>query len=275
MTDAAGPSSLAKKLAEIVLEVSSVAKRGRNEFHKYDYVLESDVLWALREPLAKRNIVIIPEILKSSDTRDITGKSSTSTVTQVEMMLHVTDADSGEKLSLPWTGIGMDTGDKGIYKAITGGYKYFLMKLFMLASGDDPEGDEKSDRVASEGRSKKIKMPERVSSARDMDDYARGVVETPVAKESGLADASPGLGGGVESPPSYETLTPAEVKGLWVAIRAAGVTEGTFRAMLQGMGYASSKEIPKSVLPDILKVVNEGEEVVKMYVRTLFTEDAK
>jgi len=270
MTDVIGPSSLARKLAEIVLEVSGVAKRGRNEFHKYDYVLESDVLWAIRETLAKRNIVVIPEILKSTDSRDITGKSSTSTVTQVEMMLHITDADSGEKLSLAWTGVGMDTGDKGIYKAITGGYKYFLMKLFMLASGDDPEGDEKSDKVAAEGRTKKIKMPERVSQARDMDDYARGVVEAP-GEAAVATDVVPAVREDSELPPA-PCITVAESKALWKAIRAAGVQDDTFRALLEGMAWPSTKDIPADSLAHILKIVQGGEENTRAFIKTLFEE---
>lgn len=39
-------------------------------------------------------------------------------------------------------GEGMDTGDKAIYKAITGAQKYVLMKTFLIPTGDDPELEE-------------------------------------------------------------------------------------------------------------------------------------
>jgi hypothetical protein len=35
--------SLAAKLAEIMSEVERIAKKGRNDFHKYDYATESDI----------------------------------------------------------------------------------------------------------------------------------------------------------------------------------------------------------------------------------------
>lgn len=48
-----------------------------------------------------------------------------------------------------WAGYGDDAGDKGIYKAITGGVKYMLMKTFQISTGDDPEGDESTDKRAA------------------------------------------------------------------------------------------------------------------------------
>jgi hypothetical protein len=41
-----------------------------------------------------------------------------------------------------WFGSGSDTGDKGLYKAITGGIKYVLNTNFLIPTGDDPEKDD-------------------------------------------------------------------------------------------------------------------------------------
>ena len=35
--------ALAKKLAEVMAAVERVPKRGRNDFHKYDYATEADI----------------------------------------------------------------------------------------------------------------------------------------------------------------------------------------------------------------------------------------
>lgn len=42
-------------------------------------------------------------------------------------------------------GQGVDSGDKGIYKAITGANKYFIYKLLNLPTGDDPESGNQTD----------------------------------------------------------------------------------------------------------------------------------
>jgi hypothetical protein len=58
------------------------------------------------------------------------------------MTFSLLDGESGERLDFPWVGAGTDKGDKGIYKALTGGAKYFLLKMFLIATGDDPERED-------------------------------------------------------------------------------------------------------------------------------------
>jgi hypothetical protein len=58
------------------------------------------------------------------------------------------DGDTGESLpAQTFIGYGADTGDKGVYKAMTGCEKYMLMKTFLISTGDDPESDEKVDKA--------------------------------------------------------------------------------------------------------------------------------
>lgn len=142
MPEPTSKSTLASKLAQIVMETHHVEKRGRNDFHKYDYVTESDVLDAVRKGLATRNVVIVPRITGSTVVeKERQGKAS-EYITTVQMTFAIIDGDSGETLECPWIGCGQDAGDKGPYKALTGGYKYFLLKLFMIPTGDDPERED-------------------------------------------------------------------------------------------------------------------------------------
>src|ERR1700704_1155906 len=56
--------SLVRKLAEVMGAVERVAKMGRNDYHKYDYVTEADLADAVRGELAKRQVFIFPSIKK-------------------------------------------------------------------------------------------------------------------------------------------------------------------------------------------------------------------
>jgi hypothetical protein len=60
------------------------------------------------------------------------------------------DADTGEELTIGGAGLGWDSGDKGVYKAITGATKYALMKNFLITDEQDPETGEqvKPDKPA-------------------------------------------------------------------------------------------------------------------------------
>jgi hypothetical protein len=93
MTDLAmsDDASLYSKIAKVMGEVGRVEKRGFNDFHKYAYATEADLVEAVREKLS------------------------------------------------------------AAYKAMTGALKYFLMKTFLIPTGDDPEADTGSD-ARSAGR---------------------------------------------------------------------------------------------------------------------------
>jgi hypothetical protein len=131
---------LVRKLAEVMAEVGRVPKSGYNDFHKYHYVTEADLVEAVREKLAARNVVLIP----SAESVEQHGN-----VSHVRMTFTFMDGDTGETFQSSWFGSGEDKGDKGIYKAFTGGLKYFLMKSFLIATGDDPEGDTGTDKRAA------------------------------------------------------------------------------------------------------------------------------
>jgi hypothetical protein len=145
-TSAKGPSHLALKMAEVMAEVGRVPKRGYNDFHGYEYPLESDILDAIREKLADRNVMWFPSV------ENVTREGTLTTlIGRVEFV----DAESGEVRSVGMVGTGEDKGDKGVYKAFTGAVKYCLLKTFMISTGDDPESDAETDRRASGGAQRK------------------------------------------------------------------------------------------------------------------------
>lgn len=131
--------ALVAKLAEVMAAVERVPKRGRNDFHKYDYATEADIAATIRQELASRAVMLIPSV--EGMTREAVGEKG-SVLTTLKMTFTFMDGESGETLTRPWIGAGTDKEDKGAYKAMTGGEKYFLLKTFLMPTGDDPERDE-------------------------------------------------------------------------------------------------------------------------------------
>lgn len=148
MSDKA-PSSLFTKLAEVMGEVGHVQKRGYNDFHKYNYVTEADLLDAVRDKLSSRGIVVLPSV-KEVKERTIATKKGESTISTVLVDYTFIDGSTGETHTLSMVGQGEDAADKGLYKALTGASKYFVMKAFLIPTGDDPEGDKKTDERTAE-----------------------------------------------------------------------------------------------------------------------------
>jgi hypothetical protein len=131
------PADLAQlfaKIARITAAMKRVPKTGRNQYHKYDYATESDIVDAIRVAMGEAKLAIMPSVERI--------EQLPNDITRLHMNFIVACGDTGAVVLLPWIGDGQDKADKGVYKAYTGAEKYFLMKLFLVATGDDPEQDE-------------------------------------------------------------------------------------------------------------------------------------
>lgn len=128
------PLNLYKKLHKIIKEGVVVGKNGRNNFHKYDYVTEADVTEAAKQKFIENNILLTARVNGVRETKN-------PEIVEAVMIFTLVDLDSGEEESYTFSGFGQDKGDKNIYKAYTGAFKYFLMKNLMIGSDADPEHD--------------------------------------------------------------------------------------------------------------------------------------
>jgi ERF superfamily len=118
-----------------------VAKTGRNNFHNYAYATEADVVESVRPHMIENGLMLIPHV----DTVNQDAHGNVHIIVNYRLY-HV----SGDFIEFNIASSGNDknkngVGDKGIYKALTGASKYAILKLFNLATGDDPENDSKQN----------------------------------------------------------------------------------------------------------------------------------
>ena len=132
------------KLAYIKGSVKPPVKTGNNTFHKYTYVTELDVLEVIKPLLHEHSInysISFSDIIeRSKEATNARGEVKTTNSVTVKATLTLTDGDDPTSFTVSESfGSAEDTGDKAVYKAMTGASKYVLLKEFGLASGDDPE----------------------------------------------------------------------------------------------------------------------------------------
>jgi hypothetical protein len=143
--------TLATKLARIMGQMRGIKKEGTNQAQKYKFVRETDVAEKASELLAEAGIWVEQTVVESSrEPLYQTQSGMTMWISKVVMEFRFVDGATGETTApRSFPGEGADTGDKGIYKAMTGAEKYFLMKSFFVSTGDDPEADEKVDKAVA------------------------------------------------------------------------------------------------------------------------------
>lgn len=135
--------NILKKILAISQEVEPMIKDGHNDFQNYDYLSETQVSLKMRELLNKHGVVFLHST-KQLDLKEWkNAKDIQKFLTVIEVNYQFIDAESAEILQGTEIGHGEDSGDKGVYKAITGAIKYIFMKTFLIPTGDDQENDKR------------------------------------------------------------------------------------------------------------------------------------
>ena len=134
------------KIATISGYLGRIPKNGFNKFNEYWYVLESDLVEAVRAYLAAARILIFPSVHEHSTHffEPINGKMK-DPLTEVLYTFHVVDGRTGETFEFDALGQGSDPRDKGSNKASTSAMKFAYLRLFNIASGEEAEADNKGD----------------------------------------------------------------------------------------------------------------------------------
>lgn len=149
-----------KAIAKIMEEVGAVEKKGRNNFHNYDYATAADVAHALQKRMAEAGLVIVPNQTKF----ELLAGDNLLAIEFEFLVEHV----SGDKLDERprFTGMasaknskgGMD--DKAANKCLTAASKYFVLNLFRIPTGDYHDADSDAERPMSRPESKGQKPTE-------------------------------------------------------------------------------------------------------------------
>jgi hypothetical protein len=132
-------SELAKALCAVMSRVRYVPETGRNQFHRYSYASDEDLLSVLQPAMADAGLAMVPTRVEShtvEHSADQKGKAQWRTEVLVTYaLMHA----SGETVTIQAPGCGIDGEDKGVYKAMTGALKYALRHTFLVPTGQDAE----------------------------------------------------------------------------------------------------------------------------------------
>lgn len=132
--------SLAAAICAVMSEVRGVEKTGENTNQRYKYASDADLLFAIQPACARHGIAIFPSNQETTSEEVGATKSGTRRyLTTIRCEYSVVHADSDQVYTVKSVGTGIDSEDKGAYKAQTGALKYALRQLFLIPTGDDPD----------------------------------------------------------------------------------------------------------------------------------------
>lgn len=136
--DMKAKASLYAKMARVMSDLNSLPKDGINPHFGYKFVEATAVSDAVRRGLAKHGIAFFA---------NMTGYGEKEGVMTVSFEFTFADTETGATAVHQWFGEAnsrLKSGardDKAINKAATAAEKYFLLKTFVISTGDEPDAD--------------------------------------------------------------------------------------------------------------------------------------
>ncbi|XCH79027.1 MAG: phosphoadenosine phosphosulfate reductase family protein [Candidatus Dehalobacter alkaniphilus] len=113
-------------------------KDGINRHQSYKYVTEKQYKQVFKAALRKAGLIWKMETLSHEFIPAVSDKMH---LVLCQFRGQLIDPDTGEREEYLFSGSGADNGDKALYKAVTGGHKFFLAGNFNVAEDNDPEND--------------------------------------------------------------------------------------------------------------------------------------
>jgi hypothetical protein len=131
-------NTLAAKVVKASHEVGALATDKKNPQGNYDYISSDKILQRAGDALANNGLSLVPSITSATvESYRTNEQSKPYWCANVSMVMTLSDGET--TLEYPWHGMGTDytVADKAFFKAITGGHKYFLMKLLNIGVGNE------------------------------------------------------------------------------------------------------------------------------------------
>jgi hypothetical protein len=155
VTQALTEMNLAQRLAAARVDIGSLKADKTNKDQGYDYISADKILERCGDVLANLGISIIPSVVESTLTAVDRPNKGPRIDAVLKMSFEMTDGKT-DYVSY-WVGCGSDyvTPDKAIYKAITSGHKYFLMKLLNIGVGNEDSEHENEEPDKKQPETKK------------------------------------------------------------------------------------------------------------------------
>lgn len=126
------------KLQE-VLSNKPWEKDGINRHQSYKYITEAQYKANFKAALQEVGLLWRMETVKREYIGNVSDKMH---LVLCDFKGTLTDPETGESQEYLFCGSGADNGDKALYKAVTGGLKFFLASNFNVAEANDPESDD-------------------------------------------------------------------------------------------------------------------------------------
>jgi len=149
-----------QRMVEVRKTVSYVKKDGKNKFQNFDYVSSSSCLAAIRQGMNDYGVLLLPMVKTCKIEKWRENQKSVDFCTHLTLEFHWINVDAPEdRIVIDWFAQGIDSGEKGMGKALTYAEKYHVLKVFNIPTDDIDPDSAKAPAPAKRTRGAKANPP--------------------------------------------------------------------------------------------------------------------
>jgi len=134
-----------KKISDVQhkLAITGIDKNRKNEHGKYMYRGIEDLQNTLAPILGDTGLILIPSVIDSRHSQTQTSRGNATNHWWVKIAYTFVDSETGEEAGpFVFEGEAYDTSDKGLNKAQTAAFKYFVFQTFCVPVQGSGDADE-------------------------------------------------------------------------------------------------------------------------------------
>ena len=129
-----------QKIANILKETKAITKSEKNQQQGFKFRGIDNVMNELHELFAKNDVFILQEVQGFTTENRPTKSGGTNTFTRATIRFRYTTTD-GSFVETTNVGEAMDSGDKGMNKAMSIALKYSLLQMFLIPTEEPKDPD--------------------------------------------------------------------------------------------------------------------------------------
>lgn len=133
------------KIYEIMSSIDGVKKKGKVAFGQtnYSYQTAEDLVKAIKPKLVEAKVIVFP--IEATRAQNASDSPSDTVLIEIKVTYRFLAIEDGSYIDVPVLSAGADKGDKAVYKANTGAYKYAIKQTFAIEAGEDDVDKDASD----------------------------------------------------------------------------------------------------------------------------------
>jgi hypothetical protein len=135
-----------QKISAVMATIEYLKKDGNVSFGStnYNYLSEEKITANIRKGLIEHGLTMYPKTVEIHP--------DVASFEKVVVTYRIVNNDNPEEfIEVQGGGKGQDRGDKSMYKALTGAFKYAQRQTFMISTGDDPDQVSSDEFVVFDG----------------------------------------------------------------------------------------------------------------------------